>query len=130
MTSVCGIDLGTQSCKVIVYDPDSKKILAMSYAELEIIAKNDGTREQCAEWYDAALESCFNAISHEVRATICAIGVSGQQHGFVPLDKNGHAIRAVKLWNDTSTSQECEELTERAGGFTTGCLNICSMCLV
>jgi xylulokinase len=116
MTSVCGIDLGTQSCKIIVYDPDSKKILATSHAELEIIAKNDGTREQLVEWYDAALSSCFNAIPQSVRATICAIGVSGQQHGFVPLDKNGYAIRPVKLWNDTSTVQECEELTEGAGG--------------
>ncbi len=116
MKRMCGIDLGTQSCKVIVYDPDSRQILATSQAPLDIIAKNDGTREQRAEWYESALEACFSAISAEIRATISSIGVSGQQHGFVPLDRNGAPIRAVKLWNDTSTAAECAELTARAGG--------------
>lgn len=116
MKRMCGIDLGTQSCKVIIYDPEVQQILATSQAPLDIIAKNDGTREQRAEWYESALEACFSAIPAELRATISAIGVSGQQHGFVPLDHAGVPIRPVKLWNDTSTATECAELTERAGG--------------
>jgi len=116
MRSVCGIDLGTQSCKVMLYDPDAKQIWAKTQAPLDIIAKNDGTREQRAEWYEDALYTCFQAISPDLRATIAAIGVSGQQHGFVPLDGQGCAIRPVKLWNDTSTAAECAELTSRAGG--------------
>jgi xylulokinase len=46
-----------------------------------------------------------------------AIGVSGQQHGFVPLDEQGEVIRPAKLWCDTSTAAECDEITERMGGF-------------
>ena len=45
-----------------------------------------------------------------------AIGVSGQQHGFVPLDKQGEVIRPAKLWCDTSTAAECDEITEQLGG--------------
>src|SRR5205823_11809424 len=45
-----------------------------------------------------------------------AIGVSGQQHGFVPLDKAGQVIRPAKLWCDTSTAEECEEITASLGG--------------
>jgi xylulokinase len=45
-----------------------------------------------------------------------AIGVSGQQHGFVPLDEAGEVIRPAKLWCDTSTAAECEEITARLGG--------------
>lgn len=116
MKSVCGIDLGTQSCKIILYDPGAKQIIAKSQSSLDIIARNDGTREQRAEWYEEALLACFQAISPELRATITAIGVSGQQHGFVPLDGQGRAIRPIKLWNDTSTAAECAELTRRAGG--------------
>ncbi len=116
MKSVCGIDLGTQSCKIILYDPGAKQIIAKSQSSLDIIARNDGTREQRAEWYEEALLACFQAISPELRARITAIGVSGQQHGFVPLDGQGRAIRPIKLWNDTSTAAECAELTRRAGG--------------
>ncbi|MDQ7796803.1 MAG: xylulokinase [Spirochaetia bacterium] len=116
MYSVCGIDLGTQSCKIILYDPGAKRILAKAQAPLDIIAENNGTREQKAEWYEAALADCFAVIDPGLRATIAAIGVSGQQHGFVPLDAEGKAIRPVKLWNDTSTAVECTELTSSAGG--------------
>src|SRR5205823_8527254 len=55
----------------------------------------------------------------QARATgneLKAIGVSGQQHGFVPLDKEGEVIRPAKLWCDTSTAAECDEITEKLGG--------------
>ncbi len=116
MKTVCGIDLGTQSCKVVVYDYENKKILAKSQEAVDIIAKNDGTREQEALWFADAMEKCFAAIDGELKKTIVAIGVSGQQHGFVPLDANGKAVYKVKLWNDTSTTAECDELTQAAGG--------------
>jgi len=116
MKTVCGIDLGTQSCKVVVYDFDTKSIIAQSSAPVEMIAENDGTREQKAEWYDEALKICFDKIEPEIKLSIAAIGVSGHQHSFVPLDKNGKAVYNVKLWCDTSTAPECEELTALAGG--------------
>jgi xylulokinase len=115
MKTVCGIDLGTQSCKVVVYDFEKKAVIAQSSAPVDIIAENDGTREQKTEWYDEALKTCFDKIDTEVKHTIAAIGVSGHQHSFVPLDKSGQAVYNVKLWCDTSTVPECEELTKLAG---------------
>ena len=116
MKTVCGIDLGTQSCKVLVYDFENKNIAALSSAPVDMIAENDGTREQKAEWYDEALKNCFDKIDGEVKKTVVAVGVSGQQHSFVPLDGDGKAVYNVKLWCDTSTVPECEELTKAAGG--------------
>ena len=116
MKTVCGIDLGTQSCKLVVYDYEKKSIVAQSNAPVDIIAENDGTREQKAEWYDAALKTCFDRIDKITKSTIAAIGVSGHQHSFVPLDEKGKAIYNVKLWCDTSTTAECDELTKLAGG--------------
>ena len=46
---------------------------------------------------------------------ICAIGVSGQQHGMVPLDARGEVIRPAKLWCDTETSPQCDQITARIG---------------
>jgi xylulokinase len=116
MKTVCGIDLGTQSCKVVLYGYEEKKIIASSQSALELISGNDGTREQKAEWYRAALKHCFSAFSAEQKQAIAAIGVSGQQHGFVPLDEAGAPLYNVKLWCDTSTTEECAELTRAAGG--------------
>jgi len=116
MQTVCGIDLGTQSCKLIVYDYIKKEIMAQAQTPVDLIAENDGTREQEAEWYDDALKTCFNKIEKSVKSTIAAIGVSGHQHSLVPLDEKGKPVYRVKLWCDTSTAAECEELTKLAGG--------------
>lgn len=116
MKTVCGIDLGTQSCKVVLYDYEKKAVVARSSAALEMAARNDGSREQDAAWYEAALASCFAALPAAAKASVVALGVSGQQHGFVPLDADGKPVHVVKLWCDTSTAGECAELTAAAGG--------------
>jgi xylulokinase len=114
--TVCGVDLGTQSCKTLIYDYEKKTVIARAQSPVDMIAKNDGTREQKAEWYDTALKACFDKIDSEIKNSVAAIGVSGHQHSFVPLDENGAALYNVKLWCDTSTAPECEQLTTAAGG--------------
>jgi xylulokinase len=116
MKTVAGIDLGTQSCKVIVYDYEKKAVRARAQVPVDLIAENDGTREQEAAWYDVALRACFAGIDPEIRASIIAIGVSGHQHSLVPLDNAGKPLYRVKLWCDTATTAECAELTAAAGG--------------
>lgn len=116
MKTVCGIDLGTQSCKVVLYDYENKTVIARSQSALDMEARNDGSREQDALWYQEALKSCFAAIDTEKKKTIVALGVSGQQHGFVPLDADGNPLYMIKLWCDTATTEECAELTKAAGG--------------
>ncbi|MDR1388353.1 MAG: xylulokinase [Treponema sp.] len=116
MKTVCGIDLGTQSCKVVLYDYETKKITASSQKAVELIAANDGTREQKAEWYQDALKACFDALPADEKKTAAAVGVSGHQHGFVPLDNGGRPLYNVKLWCDTSTVAECGDITKAAGG--------------
>lgn len=117
MSITCGIDVGTQSTKVIVYDSEIKKIIATSSSSYELITKDDGTREQIAEWFIDAIKNCFNSIPEEIKKKIEGIGVSGQQHGFVALDEEGKPIVPVKLWCDTSTSEQCVELTKKLGGY-------------
>lgn len=114
--SVIGLDLGTQSIKVIVYDPDQRRIVNSFSAPLDLISRNDGSREQMAQWWIDAFHCCFDLIPAAIRKTVVAIGVSGQQHGFVPLDKKGKVLAPVKLWCDTSTTSECADLIEEAGG--------------
>ena len=111
-----GIDAGTQSLKLLAYDADKKEILHVSAASLELISRDDGSREQVAQWWLDALRQCMSELPAEIKGRVRGIGVSGQQHGFVPLNKAGEVIAPVKLWCDTSTIAECEEITERFGG--------------
>ncbi len=129
MRIVAGIDMGTQSIKTVLYDWESKKIVAKSQVPVDIIAENDGTREQKTEWYDKALAECFAAFTPEQKACVSAVGVSGHQHGFVPLDENGKALYNVKLWNDTTTAEECRLITEAAGGEDAVIAETCNLML-
>lgn len=111
-----GIDAGTQSIKVLVYDSDKHEIIALTSSPLPLIEEEGGVREQKASWWIEALRKCFSCIPREIRERIETIAVSGQQHGFVPFSKRKGVLHNVKLWCDTSTATECIELEEKAGG--------------
>jgi xylulokinase len=114
-----GIDSGTQGTKAVVFSPGQGKIIAEASAAHHIIENNAGRREQDPKWWiDACTKVLHEVLSGKgvVRERIRAIGVSGQQHGFVPLDDRGDAIRPAKLWCDTETAPQCDEITEKAGG--------------
>lgn len=116
MRCVAGIDNGTQSTKVLVYDFENRRIAAESSAPHDMISREDGSREQESSWWVEALRRCFEAVDPNIRSTIEALGVSGQQHGFVPVDAQGTVLAPVKLWCDTSTVTQAEEITRRFGG--------------
>jgi xylulokinase len=120
MSLYIGIDSGTQSTKAVVLDLAAKKVVAEARAPHAMIAGLPaGHMEQHpAEWV-AALESTIAEVVTQLGARaseIRGLGVSGQQHGFVPLDTKGAVIRPAKLWCDTSTVAECALITKKLGG--------------
>ena len=116
MGLVAGIDAGTQSLKVVVYDPEARQLLASASEPLELASGSDGSREQQPAAWVAALHRCFDSVDPALRSRIAALAVSGQQHGFVPLDVAGKVLAPAKLWCDTSTSAECAQIMDAVGG--------------
>jgi xylulokinase len=119
-TLIIGVDSGTQSTKALVVDATLGKVLGSGSQKYDLIPDlPPGAKEQHPyTWRDATAAAIRQALrqAKAVAAEVKAIGVSGQQHGFVPLDKHGEVIRPAKLWNDTTTTAECDEITEALGG--------------
>lgn len=111
-----GLDVGSQSVKLLAYDPDGRRVVATHSAPLQMTAGDDGSREQRAEWWLDAIRACFARLDAAQRGRVVAIGVSGQQHGFVPLGAAGEVLAPVKLWCDTSTQAECHQIMDAVGG--------------
>ncbi|MEY4385672.1 MAG: hypothetical protein RLY20_955 [Verrucomicrobiota bacterium] len=115
-----GIDSGTQSTKGLVVDANTGKVLGSGSAKYDLIPNlPPGAKEQHPETWRKATATAIKAALKQAKAKageVKAIGVSGQQHGFVPLDKAGNVIRPAKLWCDTATSAECEAITAKLGG--------------
>ena len=89
MSIVLGIDIGTQSVKAVVYDGEKKVCVAAASSPLEILQKDEGIAEQMTEWWVEAFQKALHQIDQKIRKKVSAIGVSGQQHGFVPLSDSG-----------------------------------------
>src|ERR1043165_1700401 len=115
-----GIDSGTQSTKVVIVDSKTGNVVGSGSQAYDLIQNlPPGAKEQHPHtWRDATAKSIRQALraAKAVASEIKAIGVSGQQHGFVPLDEKGEVIRPAKLWCDTSTAAECDEITAALGG--------------
>ena len=115
-----GIDCGTQSLKTVALDSESGELLASAgrvYGLIEGLPA--GHLEQDPEtWWNALQETVAEVLASlgSRRGEVGALGVSGQQHGLVPLDAEHRVIRPAKLWCDTSTVPQCDELRVRLGG--------------
>ena len=106
---VAGVDSSTQSCKVVIYDPASGKIIREGRA-----SHPEGSEVDPQAWWEAFLEAVRAAGGLD---DVRALSVGGQQHGMVCLDERGEVIRPALLWNDTRSAGAAEELTcERGDG--------------
>lgn len=118
MSIYLGIDSGTQSTKCVALDLTTGRVIAEARAPHTLIAGLPaGHMEQHPQEWAAALEQVIGEVAAKIDgARVRGIGISGQQHGFVPLNESGAVIRSAKLWCDTSTAAECALLTKKLGG--------------
>lgn len=116
MSTVIGVDLGTQGLKVLFYDVERREVLASETAPLELYQNRDGVAEQQHHWWLSALKDALTRVDPDVRRSASAISVSGQQHGFVAVDEANEVLAPIKLWCDTSTERECAEIMHAFGG--------------
>jgi xylulokinase len=127
-----GLDVSTQSTKLVVIDFDAKKTVFLDSVnyDKQMIQYNteNGTRKNAGfgvsesdpnMWIDA-IHVVFSRMKETLWKSvkdIKVISVSGQQHGLVTIAKDGSLSRPnSKLWNDFSTGEECDILTEKIGG--------------
>jgi len=114
-----GADSGTQGTKVLIVDFNGKVHGRGYHAHRPISGLQPGESEQDPKtWMDALEEALKEALKTAKidPSKVVSIGISGQQHGCVLLNKKGTPIRPAKLWNDTSTVEETEIILEKMGG--------------
>jgi xylulokinase len=93
------------------------EVVASATSPLTMSTPRPGWAEQNpVDWWDAALLAIHGARRARPGATVEAVGISGQMHSSVFLDRAGDVIRPALLWCDGRTTAECAEITERIGG--------------
>lgn len=118
MAFFLGIDIGTSGTKTLIID-EKGKILAEAVEKYPSYHPKPLWSEQDPEdWWQATVKT-VRAVVRKAKVNkndVKAIGLSGQMHGSVFLDKKNNVLRKALLWNDQRTAAECTEIEERAGG--------------
>src|SRR6476659_778741 len=113
-----GVDVVTSRTKTLAIN-QAGKILAEASQEYPCYYPKPPWSEQDPEdWWRATVATIQGVVKKAKlkAADVKGIGLSGQMHGSVFLDKSGKVIRKALLWNDQRTKAECEEIESRAGG--------------
>lgn len=117
MDYLLGIDLGTSGTKTVLFD-STGTVIASRVAEYPLHQPRNGWAEQDPhDWWHAVQETVQAVLRESGIAPdeIRGVGLSGQMHGLVLLDTQGHVIRRAILWCDGRTQAECDEITRRVG---------------
>ena len=118
MTHYLGIDIGTTGTKTLLIDAEGR-VLAEANAGYPLEQPRPGwTQQDPEDWWQATIKTVRGVMATAKLSPgdVAAIGLSGQMHGSVFLDKHDQVIRPALLWNDQRTAAECAEITTRAGG--------------
>ncbi|MFI2103122.1 xylulokinase [Isoptericola sp. NPDC019693] len=107
MPLVAGVDTSTQSCKIVVRDAETGRLVRSGTAK-----HPDGTSIDPQHWWDAFLAASKQAGGLD---DVAAVAVGGQQHGLVALDAEGRVVRDAILWNDTRSAAAAEDLIAELG---------------
>lgn len=117
MSYFIGIDSSTTATKAILID-EAGTVLGVASSEYTYETPQPLWSEQDPDlWWRATI----NSIQQVIRTTAVApqaikgIGLTGQMHGLVLLDKQGQVLRPAILWNDQRTQAQCDEIRHRLG---------------
>lgn len=121
MQTLLGIDLGTTGVKAALFAAKDGRVVADAFVDYPLFHPHPGWAEQNpADWWQAtitAIRTCLVAANkHGVQPVhVLGVGLSGQMHGVVLLDKNQQVIRPCIIWADQRSEAQSRWITERVG---------------
>lgn len=116
MGYLAGIDLGTSSVKALIMDRYGG-VMAVSRREYDVMTPNTSYAEQepgiwweCTVWAikEAMERACIRPGELE------GIGLSGQMHGLVALDRDKRPVAPAIIWMDQRSAEEADRIKHLA----------------
>lgn len=117
MSYLVGIDIGTSGTKTVLFDEKGNTI-SSTVEEYPLYQPKIGWAEQEPEdWWNAVCVTLREVINKSgvPAEEIKGVGLSGQMHGAVLLDKDNRVLRRSIIWCDQRSAYECEQITSLIG---------------
>lgn len=117
MSYIIGVDCGTSGTKTVLFD-ERGAVIASKTIEYPMYQPKNGYAEQNpADWANAMTETIIAVMSQSgvKKEDVKGIGISGQMHGLVMLDKNNKVLRNSIIWCDQRTAAEVDKMNRIVG---------------
>jgi xylulokinase len=113
-----GIDVGTSGTKTLAINSAGEILADAMETYPSCVPKPLWSEQNPEDWWQATIKSVRKVIKKGrlKPAEVKGIGLSGQMHGSVFLDKRNRVVRRAILWNDQRTAAECAEMEQAVGG--------------
>jgi xylulokinase len=118
MAHVIGVDVSTTATKAVMLD-ESGGVLGVGAAEYGYDTPQSLWAEQDPSlWWTGTIEAIRSVLARTgVRGDqVSAVGLTGQMHGAVLLDRAAQVLRPAILWNDQRTGPACDHMRDILGG--------------
>lgn len=110
-----GADLGTSALKLLLVDSSGEILNKVSKSYPLSFPKPGYSEQSPKDWWNAFVCGIHELLADYDPLCVKGIGVGGQMHGLVILDKNDSVIRPAILWNDGRTDKETDYLNNVIG---------------
>jgi xylulokinase len=117
MAYVIGVDCGTSGTKTVLFDEKGTVVASKTIEYPMYQPKNGYAEQEPADWANAMVNTikAVMAQSGVKKEDVKGIGISGQMHGLVMLDKDNNVLRKSIIWCDQRTEKEVAWMTEKVG---------------
>ena len=112
-TAICiGVDVGTSSLKATAVAADGS-VVANASVEYNFDSPRPGWSETHPDvWWRGACTALRSLTSNPLIAAgdIRSVGLAGQMHGLVLVDRKSEPVRPALMWNDQRTAPQCARI--------------------
>ena len=117
MNYLLGLDAGTTSTRTILIDENGKVVASSSSEYPMLVPRHSWAEQEAEDWYRAAVLTIRDVLGKSGidAGEIAGIGLSGQMHGAVVLDRQGNPIRPVMIWCDNRAYRQTKKIYDIFG---------------
>lgn len=117
MAYIIGVDCGTSGTKTVLFDELGTVISSMTIEYPMYQPKNGYAEQEPCDWANAMISTIKGVMAKSgvSKSDVKGIGISGQMHGLVMLDKDDNVLRRSIIWCDQRTAKEVAEMNQKLG---------------
>ncbi len=112
-----GIDIGTSGAKTVLIDRRGAVVAEAMVAYPMHVPRPGWAEQEPDDWWRATVAGVKQVLTAAgySGSSVAAVGLTGQMHGLVLVDRSGAALRRCIMWNDQRTAAQCAEIERRVG---------------